>query len=150
MLVPITFELKLDNKKGIGLITKKPFKKEEIVIKEAGIIIRSRKDATINSVQIGPNRFVDAKLSKFTDHINHSCDPNTRYDIDTFEFIAIKDIKIGDEITFNYLSTDWDLKSDGLDFDCFCGSSNCLGHISGYRYLIPAQQKQMLQKPRNE
>lgn len=37
---------------------------------------------------------------------NHSYDPNAKYDIDTEEdvisVIAVKDIKVGEEITFNY------------------------------------------------
>jgi SET domain-containing protein len=147
--VPDEFEIKFDEKKGTCLIAKRSFKKGDIIIKESGIIIKSRRDSSTNAVQVGPDRFADIAFSSFTECINHSCEPNTKYDVDRFEFIAIKNIKIGDEITFHYLSTDWDLQVEGLDFDCHCGSNKCLRRISGYKFLSPTQQKKINPKPKN-
>lgn len=64
--------------------------------------------------------------------INHSCDPNCETDDeDGFLWtIAIKDIKKGEEITYNY----------GYDFDCYedhpckCGSDKCVGYILDEKY----------------
>lgn len=61
-------------------------------------------------------------------YINHSCSPNCEADIidDKIYIIALRDIKKGEELTFNY----------GFEFDenykehpCRCGSPNCVGYI---------------------
>ena len=59
--------------------------------------------------------------------INHSCDPNCETDIikGKIYIIAIKDIKKGDEITYNY-GYGWE---DYKDHRCECGSDNCMGYI---------------------
>ena len=58
--------------------------------------------------------------------INHSCDPNCETDeIDGHVWIiAIRDIKAGEELTYDYMLY------DGAENDpapCFCGSKNCRG-----------------------
>ncbi|MCA9487819.1 MAG: SET domain-containing protein-lysine N-methyltransferase [Nanoarchaeota archaeon] len=59
--------------------------------------------------------------------INHSCNPNAETeDEDGHIWIkAIKPIKKGDEITYNY-GYGWEDYKDHL---CKCGSKNCVGYI---------------------
>lgn len=59
--------------------------------------------------------------------INHSCDPNSEPENDGHHIwiTAIKDIKKGEEITYNY---GYDLE-DYKDHPCKCGSKNCVGYI---------------------
>lgn len=61
-------------------------------------------------------------------HINHSCSPNAETDIirGRIWIIAIKDIKKGEEITYNY---GYDLNEDFKNHPCHCGASNCVGYI---------------------
>jgi hypothetical protein len=47
-----------------------------------------------------------------------------------------KGLKAGQELTFFYPSTEWDMDQG---FDCFCGSENCLGYIGGAKNMTPAQ-----------
>lgn len=72
---------------------------------------------------------IDYPLFKY---INHSCNANTvpfsyigKNDT-IFTFIAIKPIKKGDEITFNYLHNEKEIANP---FDCLCGSHNCVGRV---------------------
>ena len=60
--------------------------------------------------------------------INHSCEPNAESQIEDNKkiwIVATRDIKRGEEITYNY----------GYDIDnfeehpCRCGSKNCIGYI---------------------
>ena len=62
-----------------------------------------------------------------THYINHSCRPNAFMQIlyDHILFIALRDIRPGEEITIDYEST---LHSD--DKRCICGSSDCRGTIN--------------------
>jgi len=61
-------------------------------------------------------------------HINHSCDPNSQTDIirGKIWIIAIKDIKKGEEITYNY---SYDFNDDYKDHPCRCGTERCVGFI---------------------
>lgn len=59
--------------------------------------------------------------------LNHSCSPNSEaQDIEgRIWIVALKDIKAGEEITFNY---NYDLE-DYKEHPCKCGSANCVGYI---------------------
>lgn len=65
-------------------------------------------------------------------YINHSCDPNVFLDTKNGEIRVIKPIQSGDEVTFFYPSTEWDMEQP---FDCLCNSYNCLHRIEGAKYL---------------
>ena len=45
---------------------------------------------------------------------------------DKREFVAIRDIDEGEEITFDYHSTEDEIAEE---FDCVCGSENCRERI---------------------
>lgn len=59
--------------------------------------------------------------------INHSCEPNSEAvtDDDRIHIYAMKDIKAGEELFFDY---GFDLESYE-DHPCKCGSKNCVGYI---------------------
>lgn len=67
---------------------------------------------------------VDYNTARF---INHSCNPNCETEIirGKIWIIAIRDIKKGEEITYNY-GYGWD---DYKDHPCFCREEACLGYI---------------------
>jgi hypothetical protein len=65
-------------------------------------------------------------------YINHSCDPNVFFDTDAMQIIALKVIGQGDEMTFFYPSTEWDMAQP---FDCLCGTNKCLGLIQGAAHI---------------
>jgi SET domain-containing protein len=62
-------------------------------------------------------------------YINHSCDPNSEYRImgEKIFIYAIRDIKKGEEIAYNYgfaYGAD-----DYHEFPCNCGTEKCVGYI---------------------
>ena len=67
-------------------------------------------------------------------YINHSCDPNVFFDTYTMQVVALKPIEEGDEMTFFYPSTEWDMAQP---FTCYCGSDKCLGLIQGAAHISP-------------
>ena len=87
--------------------------------------------ATPKTIQIDEDRHLDTSTdpSRF---LNHSCTPSTVVDVERFAVIALRDISPGDELTFNYLCTEWDMAGP---FRCACGSPGCFGMIRGYRHL---------------
>jgi hypothetical protein len=67
-------------------------------------------------------------------YINHSCAPNVFFDTYAMQIVALKPIAEGDEMTFFYPSTEWDMAQP---FTCFCGSNNCLREIKGAAHTNP-------------
>lgn len=51
--------------------------------------------------------------------------------------IAIGTIRRGEEIAFDYNTTEFDM---ACPFPCTCGSAACLGIIRGYRHLTGPQR----------
>jgi len=47
-----------------------------------------------------------------------------------------KGLKIGDELSFYYPSTEWEMTQS---FDCLCGTASCLGKISGAKYMLTVE-----------
>lgn len=72
--------------------------------------------------------------------VNHACIPNCTIDFDTWELVSRGPIRAGEEISFNYNSTEWELSSP---FSCACGSPNCGQVIRGFRYLDGAQRNDL-------
>jgi SET domain-containing protein len=59
--------------------------------------------------------------------VNHSCSPNCEaiLEDDRIWLISLRDIRAGEELTFNY---GFDLE-DYREYSCRCGSPNCVGVI---------------------
>lgn len=92
-----------------GLFARKPFDKNEIIFSLKGKI---KNKPTRTSIKIGQNRHVEDLYGKY---INHNCRPSVK--IIDGNVVAIKNIKIFEEITFNYLENEDDLAAP---FICEC------------------------------
>jgi hypothetical protein len=67
-------------------------------------------------------------------NLNHSCDPSLWVDAETLTAHTLRDLAPGDELTFFYPSTEWEMAEP---FDCLCGAVGCLGTIVGAKDLPP-------------
>lgn len=83
------------------------------------------------TVQVGINKHI-LLAPEDLQYANHSCAPNFFFDTTTMQVIALENIHPGDELTFFYPSTEWDMAQP---FQCFCGHPGCLGMIEGAAYL---------------
>lgn len=70
-------------------------------------------------------------------NLNHSCDPSVWVDTATLTAHTLRDLAPGDELTFFYPSTEWEMAAP---FECLCGAERCLGQIVGAKDL-PAEVK---------
>jgi hypothetical protein len=68
--------------------------------------------------------------------MNHSCDPNGYIRFDDLTYCALRDVSAGEELTFNYCTTEYELAQP---FQCACGSPNCYGLVRGARFLDSGQ-----------
>jgi hypothetical protein len=89
------------------------------------------KEPTYLTVQVGIRKHIMLQ-PEHLQYINHSCDPNVFFDTHTLKVIALKPIKEGDEMTFFYPSTEWDMAQP---FTCLCGTHKCLGQIRGAAHI---------------
>jgi hypothetical protein len=108
-----------------------PFSKGDIICDFGAAAIL--KTPTYLTVQTGIEEHIHLK-PEFLKFINHSCDPSVFFDTQSMQLVALKDIGPGDEFTFFYPSTEWDMAQP---FDCLCGSKDCLKNISGAAYMSP-------------
>lgn len=122
--VPASTEVK-KSKTGLGLFAKEDIKKGDFIIEYIG------KRITNEYADEHPNRYLFEINSKWTidgsgrenkaRYINHSCKPNAEVDIKKERIIifAIKNIKSGEEITYDYQDEYFDdyLRPHG----CKCG-----------------------------
>ena len=87
------------------------------------------------SIQLG-ERLHQAFTDDVDDYLNHACAPNTRLDTERRCFVAVQDIAAGDEITFHYGSTEWDMVEP---FMCWCDGTG--REIRGFRHLSVEEQE---------
>ncbi|XP_062193646.1 histone-lysine N-methyltransferase ASHH3-like [Phragmites australis] len=124
---------------GFGLVAEDEIKKGEFVIEYVGEVIDDKTceerlwkmkrlgDTNFYLCEVSSNMVIDAtdkgNMSRF---INHSCEPNTEMQKWTVDgetrvgIFALRDIKKGEELTYDYKFVQF-----GAGQDCHCGSSNC-------------------------
>lgn len=83
---------------------------------------------------IGPTTQEEREASMMC--LNHSCDPNVQI-VGQITFRAMRDIKVGEELTFDYATGD----DDDWQMDCACGSVDCRKKVSGKDWQIPELQR---------
>ena len=71
------------------------------------------------------------------DWVNHSCAPNAGLQGQVV-LVALRDIRAGDEITFDYATSDG---SPYDEFECGCGARTCRGRVSGADWRLAELQE---------
>ena len=128
----LEFLVKNIGRKGFGLFAVKDYPEGVQIFDERPyVIFRNENDATPNSVRLYSDIYVDSHSTLISDFINHNCEPNLKYDLMNLKFISIKPIKKGEELCYDYDSTEINLNREGLNFNCYCGSNNCRKEITG-------------------
>jgi SET domain-containing protein len=132
---------------GRGLFTTADIAKDEVVAVKGGHIIsreQLREKVTPHlgpvEIQIGDDLFIAPVTEEEREssmlYTNHSCDPNLgmRGEI---TFVAIRDIRAGEELTHDWATTD----DDDYSVECKCGSANCRGTVTGKDWQRPELQR---------
>jgi len=121
-----TLSIRTENKFR-SLITKQAYKAGEVICEIPSDNVVNK--ATRFTVQIGRDKHTDVgKLAA----LNHSCDPNVILDTTNMVMVALRDIAKGEELSFFYPSTEWEMAAP---FICLCGASNCIHVVAGARFL---------------
>jgi hypothetical protein len=121
-----TLTIKTENKFR-SLITKQAYQKGGIICDIPTEKLFDK--ANRYTVQISQTKHTEVgKLSA----LNHSCDPNVILDTENLQMIARRDIAEGEELSFFYPSTEWEMDAP---FICLCGAPNCIHVVAGARFL---------------
>jgi hypothetical protein len=110
-----------------SLITKQAYKKGEVLcnIPSENVLDKPNR----YTVQISRDRHTHVgKLAA----LNHSCNPNVILDTENMVMIACRDIEKGEELSFFYPATEWEMSAP---FICLCGAANCIHVVAGARFL---------------
>jgi hypothetical protein len=118
---------KATGQKSLHAVT--PFKPGDVICPFRAGKTLSR--ATYLTVQIADKKHITL-VPEFLQYTNHSCAPSAFFDTTSMELICIKAIRPGDELTFFYPSTEWEMAQP---FTCNCGSPECLQVIQGASQL---------------
>ena len=126
------FMVKQTKGKGYGLHTKIAWQPNQNLFALEG----TRKPINESSplaIQISNQECIES-YPQYNDYrANHSCDPNCKIHFgNQITMRSIKPIEAGDEITWDYETTEYDMSN--YSFTCNCGATNCRGLIIGARY----------------
>jgi hypothetical protein len=121
-----TLTIKTENKFR-SLVTKQAYVKGEVICDIPTEKLFDK--ANRYTVQIAQDKHTEVgKLSA----LNHSCDPNVILDTEHLAMVARRDIEKGEELSFFYPSTEWEMDAP---FICLCGAVNCIHVVAGARFL---------------
>jgi len=138
--------------KGMGLFAIAPIEEGEIIWSADPITHPTGKVWTLDNLDqdldwwwhwayrcgenecFGPIRREDVD-NEATYYQNHSCDPTTWW-INPFTLVARKKINEGEEITYDYATSECDDYELAL-LDCECGTNLCRKKLSGNDFMLP-------------
>jgi hypothetical protein len=106
-----------------GLRTERGFRRGEVVCPIPATARHRRPERT--TVQLDESTHAEVGILTT---MNHSCDPSVRLDTTRMLVVAERDIAPGEELTYFYPSTEWDMAEP---FECRCGNRSCLGTVRG-------------------
>ncbi|TFI52623.1 hypothetical protein BLD44_020385 [Mastigocladus laminosus UU774] len=143
------FNLKVQKKQGnLHVVTTTKFPANYPIYQAKDFLVFEQ--PTYQTVQVGENFHV---LDVVFAHMNHSCEPTTFIECNSLTIYTLKDLDIEEEVNFFYPSNEWQMDKP---FQCLCGSSNCIGTISGAynlslntlnKYPLNAHIARMLNQP---
>src|SRR6266481_2274214 len=132
---------------GRGLFATAEIAKGEVVAVKGGHIVsraQLREQVTPRlgpaEIQVGDDLFIapvaDEEREGSMLYSNHSCNANLgiRGEI---TFVAMRDIRAGEELTHDWVTTD----DDNYSMKCKCGALNCRGTLTGKDWQRPKLQK---------
>ena len=148
----INFIIKKSSIEGTGAFATRDFSKGTTICKMHGKVItfeklkrlyETGKEKICNPLQITEKTYLD--LAKPYVYVNHSCNPNCGMRKEA-ELFALKDIKKGEELYYDYSTTEWTYEKFGKykewSMECNCKSKKCRGTLGQFPTLDPKLKKE--------
>jgi hypothetical protein len=113
----------------LGRYATTDIRKDEIII-DLKLVIKRVKSPSVYTLQLAEGYYYRSSAGPLA--MNHSCNPNGYICFDDLTYRALHDIAAGEELTFHYCTTEYELANP---FNCLCGSTDCLGRVRGFKFL---------------
>lgn len=128
-MLPTHLQKKIEVRKsgieGRGVFAKKDFKQGEYILTAKGPIVRwvvkNKQSSLVGPNWLGISKYRWVDVAPPVRYLNHSCDPNMGIR-GRVRFYALRPIKAGEELTFDYSTTEGD---ELWGMTCHCGSTKC-------------------------
>ena len=129
---------------GRGVFASRDFARGDLILETNGKVLNHQ---TEHSLQIGWG--VHLEPDSPIRLLNHSCEPSAGVKTNARgipDFYAFRDLRAGEEITFDYAMTEfthYPRQDEDLEFsmDCYCGSDTCRGRLGYYSELTDEVKK---------
>lgn len=131
------------SKFGKGLFANREFKVGKVLFTFTGEIIHFTDTISLGDKESYPIQIDKSKYLNPDEpwcFINHSCDPNCGIN-SNLELVAIKDIKVGDEIYFDYSTS---MLERHWQMECLCEAPNCRQVVKDFDLLPQEIQRKYL------
>lgn len=119
------------DRRGAGLRAVRSFDRGQLMARVSGHVVSTR---LLHTLQISAAAHLHDPY--FAGLLQHSCDPNVRLDMSSFEVWALRPIAAGELLTMDYATTEDKLTRQ---FACQCGAPNCRQWVTGAKELPNAQ-----------
>jgi hypothetical protein len=111
---------------------------------ECGGLVLDRDDVSpdARAMQIGPNTYLveDPAHPNLDDFLNHSCEPNLGFVTGSLILYALRNIRAGEELFFDYSTTmnepEWTIK-------CCCLTDSCRAWVHSYCNLSKDERRRL-------
>ncbi len=130
--------------KGWGSFAVEPIAAGETVAAFGGYVVTHETLITLpeerqgRSIQVDENLYLlSPEVPEAGDMLNHGCEPTCGL-IGAAMLVAMHDIKVGEELSFDYATCD---TSDYDEFRCACEAPTCREIITGIDWLRPELQQ---------
>ena len=97
----------------LQLVASQPITCGEIIVQSCEEEIQDHR--TWRTLQLDESRHL---RNEFLIFVDHSCSPNALLDVDNLALVAIRDISVGNPVTFFYPGSEVELSQA---FECHCG-----------------------------
>ncbi len=134
----------MPEKGGQGMFALEPVAEGELLVvwggelRTAGQIAALQDEGNCHGLQVDEGVYLwSIQAGDAGDYVNHSCNPNA-WISGQISLLARRDISAGEEITFDYATTD---ASDYDTFECACGDALCRARVTGQDWQRPELQE---------
>jgi len=131
---------------GSGLYAVQPLKKNELILGWAGKVVHVTDVIAMDESERTYILQIDEELFQVpfwkgynepADFVNHSCNPNAGFRNSPIVLGAMRDIAVGEQISFDYSMCECVNGLKGNEFECQCGTQYCRGKFTGADWQDP-------------
>jgi SET domain-containing protein len=134
-------EVRQTDDRGRGVFASAPIARGQLLVACQGWLARSDElQDHWFAMQVAPDLWLCTDGAGLDDCINHSCTPNAGFTTGEPTLHALRDIVVGEEITWDYSTSIAEL---GWSLECRCGSEGCRQIVRSWGELTADERERL-------